>query len=42
MARDVLILMQKNPLLGPLEGVGPEIETFWSPNVGNNRSVILT
>jgi hypothetical protein len=28
MARKVMILMRANPLQGPLEGVGPEIETF--------------
>ncbi len=27
-APDVMILMRANPLQGPLEGVGPEIETF--------------
>jgi hypothetical protein len=28
MMRDVMVLMRANPLQGPLEGVGPEIETF--------------
>jgi hypothetical protein len=28
-ARDLMILMRKNPLLGPLEGVG-EDEIFWA------------
>ncbi len=32
-ARDVMILMWANPLQGPLDGVGPEIETFLCPEV---------
>jgi hypothetical protein len=28
---DLMILMQTNSLLGPLEGVGPEISTFLGP-----------
>ncbi len=27
-----MILMRANPLLGPLEGVGPDILTFMDPN----------
>jgi hypothetical protein len=27
----LMILMRANPLLGPLEGVGPEISTFFDP-----------
>jgi hypothetical protein len=30
MVRGLMILMRANPLQGPLEGVGPEIETFLS------------
>ncbi len=33
MARHIMILIQANPLLGPLEGVGPEIETFLGPEI---------
>jgi hypothetical protein len=31
MARDVMILMRANPMLGPLEGVGPENLDFFRP-----------
>ncbi len=33
-----MILMQKNPLRGPLEGVGPENRDFFGPWNGNERS----
>jgi hypothetical protein len=31
MVGDIIILMRENPLLGPLEGVGPEIRDFFVP-----------
>jgi hypothetical protein len=33
---DLMILMWANPLLRPLEGVGPEISTFLGPNGTNS------
>jgi hypothetical protein len=33
MARAVVILMRGNPLLGPLEGVGPENLDFLGPQI---------
>ncbi len=33
MAQDVMILMQANPFRGPLEGVGPGVETFLGPKI---------
>ncbi len=33
-----MILMRENPLLGPLEGVGPEDQDFFGPWNGHGQS----
>jgi hypothetical protein len=38
MAGYVMIMMRANPFRGPLEGVGPEIQDFFGPRNGNDRS----
>jgi hypothetical protein len=35
LARDEMILMQANPLQGPLEGVGPKNQDFLGPEMAN-------
>jgi hypothetical protein len=37
MVRDVMILMGVNRFRGPLEGVGPEIETFFGPEMATSE-----
>ncbi len=34
MARDVMILMGENPIRGTFEGVGPENQDFFGPEMG--------
>ncbi len=38
MAWDVMIFMMENPVRGPLEGVGPEIKTFWGPEMAMSEA----
>ncbi len=33
-----MMLTRENPLLGQLEGVGPEIETFLGPEIATNEA----
>jgi hypothetical protein len=38
MAWDVMVLCGQYPLQGPLEGLGPEIETFLGPEMATSEA----
>jgi hypothetical protein len=36
-----MLLMRANPLLRPLEGVGPEIKTFLGPEMATSEASVI-
>ncbi len=41
MVRDVMILMRENPFRGSSEGVGPENQDFFGPEMATSEALVM-